>query len=65
MNDRADLAVLAGFDGVHVGQGDLSAEDAKAVMIGLRSHPWARRMGHPGVGLWGYRRIRWRRSASG
>ena len=34
MNDRADLAVLAGFDGVHVGQGDLSPEDAKAVLGG-------------------------------
>ena len=31
MNDRADLAVLAGFDGVHVGQGDLSPEDARRV----------------------------------
>jgi thiamine-phosphate pyrophosphorylase len=34
MNDRADLAVLAGFDGVHVGQGDLLPEDAKAVVRG-------------------------------
>jgi thiamine-phosphate pyrophosphorylase len=34
MNDRADLAVLAGFDGVHVGQGDLSGEDAGAVLAG-------------------------------
>jgi len=34
MNDRADLAVLARFDGVHVGQGDLSPEDAKAVVRG-------------------------------
>jgi thiamine-phosphate pyrophosphorylase len=33
MNDRADLAVLAGWDGVHVGQGDLSPEDAKAVVL--------------------------------
>jgi thiamine-phosphate pyrophosphorylase len=33
MNDRADLAVLAGWDGVHVGQGDLSAEDAKAIVL--------------------------------
>jgi len=32
LNDRADLAVLAGFDGVHVGQGYLSPEDAKAVL---------------------------------
>ncbi len=32
LNDRADLAVLAGFDGVHVGQGDLSPEDARTVI---------------------------------
>jgi len=34
MNDRADLAVLAGFGGVHVGQGDLLPEDAQAVLSG-------------------------------
>jgi thiamine-phosphate pyrophosphorylase len=34
LNDRADLAVLAGWDGVHVGQGDLSPEDAKEVLAG-------------------------------
>jgi thiamine-phosphate pyrophosphorylase len=33
MNDRIDLALLAGFDGVHVGQTDLSPQDAKAVML--------------------------------
>jgi len=43
MNDRADLAVLAGFDGVHVGQGDLAAEDARAVVgtgriVGVSTH---------------------------
>lgn len=32
VNDRADLAVLAGFDGVHVGQGDLGVEDARRVL---------------------------------
>ena len=37
MNDRADLAVLAGFGGVHVGQGDLSPEDAKRVICGVAS----------------------------
>jgi len=41
MNDRADLAVLAGFDGVHVGQGDLSPEDAKRVMSGKAIHPFS------------------------
>jgi len=32
MNDRADLAVLAGWGGVHVGQGDLLPGDAKRVL---------------------------------
>jgi thiamine-phosphate pyrophosphorylase len=32
MNDRADLAVAAGFDGVHVGQDDLSPEGARKVI---------------------------------
>jgi thiamine-phosphate pyrophosphorylase len=39
MNDRADLAVLAGFGGVHVGQGDLLPEDAKAVVLRTIPHP--------------------------
>ena len=38
LNDRADLAVLAGWDGVHVGQGDLLPEDAKRVMAGIGTH---------------------------
>jgi thiamine-phosphate pyrophosphorylase len=43
LNDRADLAVLAGFDGVHVGQGDLSPEDARRVVgatrwVGVSTH---------------------------
>ncbi len=33
LNDRADLAMLAGFGGVHVGQGDLLPEDVKAVVL--------------------------------
>jgi thiamine-phosphate pyrophosphorylase len=33
MNDRADLAVLAGWDGVHVGQGDLGVEAARRVLV--------------------------------
>jgi thiamine-phosphate pyrophosphorylase len=46
MNDRADLALLAGFDGVHVGQGDLLPEDAKAAVGGkvpthaMKPHEW-------------------------
>ncbi len=43
LNDRADLAVLAGWDGVHVGQGDLSLEDARRVVgperwVGVSTH---------------------------
>jgi thiamine-phosphate pyrophosphorylase len=43
MNDRADLAVLAEFNGVHVGQGDLSPEDARRVVgdgriVGVSTH---------------------------
>ena len=43
LNDRADLAALGGFDGVHIGQEDLSPEDARAVvgasrMIGISTH---------------------------
>ncbi|MEO6982971.1 MAG: thiamine phosphate synthase [Edaphobacter sp.] len=43
LNDRADLAVLAGWHGVHVGQGDLSPEDARRVVgagrwIGTSTH---------------------------
>ncbi len=32
MNDRVDLAVIAGFDGVHVGQEDSGVEDARRVL---------------------------------
>jgi thiamine-phosphate pyrophosphorylase len=43
MNDRADLAVLAGWGGVHVGQEDLTPEDARTVVganrwIGVSTH---------------------------
>ncbi len=43
MNDRADLAALAGWNGVHVGQSDLSPEDARIVIgadkvIGVSTH---------------------------
>ena len=36
MNDRADLCLVAEFDGVHVGQDDLSPESVRG-MIGTRS----------------------------
>jgi len=43
MNDRADLGVAAGFDGVHVGQDDLSPEGARRVIgpgliLGVSTH---------------------------
>jgi thiamine-phosphate pyrophosphorylase len=43
VNDRADLAAMAGASGVHVGQEDLSPADARAVVgsdaiIGLSTH---------------------------
>lgn len=51
MNDRADLAVLAGFDGVHAGQGDLGVGDARQVLGQTHSSRW----GHDewGTGLVG------------
>src|SRR3954453_577674 len=43
MNDRADLCLAAGFDGVHLGQDDLSPESARDVVkegkwVGVSSH---------------------------
>jgi thiamine-phosphate pyrophosphorylase len=43
MNDRADLALAATFDGVHVGQDDQSMEAVRAVvgpkmMVGISTH---------------------------
>jgi thiamine-phosphate pyrophosphorylase len=43
VNDRADIAKLAGADGVHVGQQDLPLADARAIMgpdaiVGVSTH---------------------------
>jgi thiamine-phosphate pyrophosphorylase len=43
INDRPDVAVLAGADGVHVGQGDLPAVDARKIVgtdriVGVSTH---------------------------
>ena len=43
MNDRADLAMLAGADVLHLGQGDISLADARRIVgpdmpIGLSTH---------------------------
>jgi thiamine-phosphate pyrophosphorylase len=43
MNDRPDLAVLAGADGVHVGQDELTIHDVRAIvapkmLIGVSTH---------------------------
>ena len=43
VNDRADVAVLAGADGVHVGQEDIGVEEARSVigtgkLVGVSTH---------------------------
>jgi thiamine-phosphate pyrophosphorylase len=43
MNDRADLCLAAGFDGLHVGQDDLSPESARLIIgnerwLGVSTH---------------------------
>ncbi len=43
MNDRADLCLAAGFDGVHLGQDDLSPDGARTILgnrhwIGVSTH---------------------------
>jgi thiamine-phosphate pyrophosphorylase len=43
MNDRADLCLAAGFDGLHVGQDDLSPESARLIVgaarwLGVSTH---------------------------
>jgi thiamine-phosphate pyrophosphorylase len=43
MNDRADICIAAGYEGVHVGQDDLSAQGARAVIgpshiLGVSTH---------------------------
>ena len=43
MNDRADVALAAGFDGVHVGQDDLSPDAARKIVgadrwLGVSTH---------------------------
>ncbi len=42
MNDRADICVAAGYDGVHLGQEDLPAEGARLVagerIVGVSTH---------------------------
>jgi thiamine-phosphate pyrophosphorylase len=46
INDRADLALLSGADGVHVGQDDLTPADVRALLgpdaiVGLSTHTLA------------------------
>jgi len=43
MNDRADLCLAAGFDGLHIGQDDLSPEAARSILgstrwLGVSTH---------------------------
>jgi thiamine-phosphate pyrophosphorylase len=54
MNDRADLAVLAGFGGVHVGQGDLSPEDARRVVGAVRAEAVQQKATHLSQGREGW-----------
>src|SRR5215207_3098653 len=46
VNDRPDIARLSGADGVHVGQDDLSVDDARAILgpgavVGISTHDGA------------------------
>jgi thiamine-phosphate pyrophosphorylase len=46
MNDRADLALLANADGVHVGQDELTVPDARRIvggggLVGQSTHRWS------------------------
>ena len=42
MNDRADLCLAAGFDGVHLGQDDLPPEDARKILGSAQPGPPSR-----------------------
>jgi len=48
VNDRADIAMLAGADGVHVGQGDLTPTQVRTVFT--RRSPWSSGAAHAGLG---------------
>lgn len=54
MNDRADLALLSGADGLHLGQGDVSVADARSLLtdheIGLSSHDRGQALAAQGTG---------------
>ncbi len=59
MNDRLDLALLAGADGLHLGQDDLPIEDARRLFggpIGLSTHSLdqAREAARRGADLLGF-----------
>lgn len=55
VNDRADIAVLAGAPGLHIGQDDLSVADARRIVgpdsvLGLSTHTeaqWTHAVGEP------------------
>src|ERR1700737_2387008 len=56
VNDRADVAALAGAGGVHVGQDDLGVEQSRVVMgdgkwVGVSTHNAGHFRG--ALGLWG------------
>jgi thiamine-phosphate pyrophosphorylase len=64
INDRLDLCLASGADGVHLGQDDLSPVAARGIFDSIESHPLrpaetrgnqqpsgSQRMGHPNFGL--------------
>ena len=53
MNDRADLAVLAGWEGMHLGQGDLGVEAARRVFESTLASTQPRRWGTQSDGVVG------------
>ena len=55
INDRPDIAVLAGTDGVHLGQDDLAVDQARKIIggrgiIGVSTHNIDQARGDPGWG---------------
>jgi thiamine-phosphate pyrophosphorylase len=63
MNDRADLCLVAEFDGVHVGQDDLLPESVRGIIgsdrwLGVSTHNPEQLRPDPVVGLAGVRRAR-------
>ena len=50
INDRLDLCLASGADGVHLGQDDLSPEAARRIFDSVESRPFEQRAPHPFAG---------------